>query len=108
MEAKSQSTRNGGRKRSRRRVGKRRKSPVSNGLRDKTKPKPIEMRNLYAALNKTETLTNENDYIMVQIRLQGRKRQVTSNAMIDLGATEVLSTKGSAANTISEPRKQRR
>jgi len=90
----SQSTRNGGRKRSRRRVGKRRKSPVSNGLRGKTKPKPIEMRNLYAALNNTETLDNENNHIMVQIRLHGMKRQVTINAMIDSGATEDFIDKG--------------
>jgi len=94
MEATSQSTRNGGRKNSRRKVGKRRKSPVSNGLRDKTKPKPIEMRNLYAALNNTETLDNENDHIMVQIRLHGTKRQVTINAMIDSGATEDFIDKG--------------
>jgi len=86
METTSQSKANGGRKG--RRVRKRRKSPVSNGLRDKTKPKPIEMRNLYAALNNTETLDNENDHIMVQIRLHGTKRQVTINAMIDSGATE--------------------
>ena len=46
------------------------------------------MRNLYAALNNTETLDNENDHIMVQIRLHGTKRQVTINAMIDSGATE--------------------
>jgi len=46
------------------------------------------MRNLYAALNNTETVDNENDPIMVQIRLQGTKRQVTINAMIDSGATE--------------------
>jgi len=56
-------------------------------LRDKAKPKPIEMRDLYAALNKTETLDNENDYIMVQIRLHGTKRQVTINAMIHSGPT---------------------
>jgi len=94
MEANSQSTRNGGRKRSRRRVGKRRKSPVSNGLRDKTKPKPIEMRNLYAALNNTETLDNENDHIMVQIRLHGTRRQVTINVMIDSGTIEDFIDKG--------------
>jgi len=46
------------------------------------------MRNLYTALNNTETLDNENDHIMVQIRLHGTKRQVTINAMIDSGATE--------------------
>jgi len=45
------------------------------------------MRNLYAALNNTETLDNENDHIMVQIPLHGTKRQVTINAMIDSGAT---------------------
>jgi len=94
MEAISQSTRNEGRKRSRRRVGKRRKSPVSNGLRDKTKPKHIEMRNLYAALNNTETLDNENDHIMVQIRLYGTKGQVTIHAMMDSGATDDFIDKG--------------
>ena len=46
------------------------------------------MRNLYAALNNTETLDNENDDSMVKIRLNGTKRQVTNNAMIDSGATE--------------------
>jgi len=94
MEATSQSMRNGGRKGSRRRVGKRRKSPVSNGLRDKTKPKPIEVGNLYAALNNTETLDNVNDHIMVQIPLHGTKRQVTINAMIDSGAIEDFIAKG--------------
>jgi len=94
MEATSQGTRNGGRERSRRRVGKRPKSPVSNGLRDKTKPKPIERRNLYAALNNMETLENQNDDIMVQIRLHSTKRQVTINAMIDSGATEDFIDKG--------------
>jgi len=52
------------------------------------------MRNLYAALNNTEILDNENDHIMVQIRLQGTKRQVTINAMIDSGATDNFIDKG--------------
>jgi len=52
------------------------------------------MRNLYAALNNTETLDNENDHIMVQIQLHGTKRQVTINAMIDSGATEDFIDKG--------------
>jgi len=52
------------------------------------------MRNLYAALKNTETLDNENDHIMVQIRLQGTKRQVTINVMIDSGATEDFIDKG--------------
>jgi len=109
METTSQSQRNGGRKRGR--VGKRRKSPVSNGLRAKTKPKPIEMRNLYAALNNTEALNNENDHIMVAIKLHGATRQMTINAMIDSGATEDFIDKGfcskynirtTQANTIRE------
>jgi len=52
------------------------------------------MRNLYAALNNTETLDNENDHIMVQIRLHGTKRQVMINAMIDWLATEDFIDKG--------------
>ena len=92
METTSQSQGNGGRERGR--GGKRRKSPVSNGLREKTGPKPIEMRNLYAALNNTEALNNENDHIMVTINLHGTIRQITINAMIDSGATEDFIDKG--------------
>jgi len=92
METARESPRNGGRKG--RSVGKRRRSTVSNGLRDRTKPKPIEMRNLYAALNNTEALNNENDHIMVTIRLHGTTRQITINTMIDLGATEDFIDKG--------------
>jgi len=46
------------------------------------------MRNLYAALNNTEPLDNENDHIMVQIRLHGSKSQVTINGIIDSGTSE--------------------
>ena len=67
MGATSQSKGNGSGQENGRRIGKRRKSPVSNGLRDKTKIKSIEMRNLYAALNNTEALNNENDQMMVTI-----------------------------------------
>jgi len=52
------------------------------------------MRNLYAALNNTETLNNENNHIMVTIRLHGTTRQITINAMIDSGATEDFIDKG--------------
>jgi len=69
-------------------------SPVSNGLRDRTKPTPIEMRNLYTALNNTEALNNENDHIMATIRLHGPTRQITINAMIGSGATEHFINKG--------------
>ena len=60
----------------------------------KTKPKPIEMRNLYTALNNMETLNNENDHIMVTILLHGTRRQITINAMIAWGATEDFIDKG--------------
>jgi len=92
METTSQSQGNGGRKG--RRIGKRGRSPVSNGLRDRTKPKPIEMRNLYAALNSTEALNNENDHIMVTIRVHGTTRQMTIQTMSDSGATEDFIDKG--------------
>jgi len=92
MEATSQSQGNGGHQGGR--IGKRRKSPVSNGLRDRTKPKPIEIWNLYVALNNTEALKNENDHIMVTIRLHGTTRQITINALIDSGATEDFIDKG--------------
>jgi len=52
------------------------------------------MRNLYAALNNTETLNNENDHIMVTIQLHGTIRQITINGMIDSGATENFIDKG--------------
>ena len=52
------------------------------------------MRNLYAGLNNAEILDNENDYIMVQIRLHGTKGQVTINVMIDSGLTEDFIDKG--------------
>jgi len=52
------------------------------------------MRNLYAALNNTQTLNNENDHSMIAIRLHGTRRQITINAMIDSGATEDFIDKG--------------
>jgi len=46
------------------------------------------MENYNAALNYTETLDNDQDYIMVKIQLHGEKESFTINAMIDSGATE--------------------
>ena len=69
-------------------AGKRRMSPVRDGLRDRPERKPIIMENYYAALNYTETLEHENDHIMVKVHLHGEKETVTINAMIDSGATE--------------------
>ena len=40
------------------------------------------------ALNYTETLENDNDYIMVKIPLHGVKESVTINAIMDSRATE--------------------
>jgi len=52
------------------------------------------MRNLYAALNNTAALNNENDHIIGTIRLHDTTRQLTINAMIDSGATEDFIDKG--------------
>ena len=46
------------------------------------------MENYYAALNYTEILEHENDYIMVKVHLHGKKKTVIINAMIDSGAIE--------------------
>jgi len=46
------------------------------------------MENYYAALNYTETLDNDNDYIMVKIHLHGTKESGTINAMIHAGVIE--------------------
>ena len=69
-------------------VGKRSRSPVRDGLKDRPERKPIIMENYYAALNYTETLEHENDHIMVKVHLHGERETVTINAMIDSGATE--------------------
>jgi len=69
-------------------VGKRRMSPVRDGLRNRPERKPIILENYDVALNYTETLEHDNDHIMVKIQLHGGKESVTINAMIDLGATE--------------------
>jgi len=46
------------------------------------------MHNYYAALNYMETDDNDNDNIMVKIRLYNLKGSVTIKAMMDSGATE--------------------
>jgi len=63
-------------------------APVKDGLRDRPEPKSIILENYYAALNYTEILENDNDHIMVKIRLHGEQESVIINAMIDSGATE--------------------
>ena len=69
-------------------VGKRRKSLVTDGLRDRPERKPIITANYYAALNYMETLENDKDHIMVEVQLQGEKETVTINARVDSEATE--------------------
>ena len=65
---------------------KRRKSPVRDGLRD-GKLKPIRMTNLYAALNHTESLDKESDH-MIKVNIHSKDQEITTNVMIDLGATD--------------------
>jgi len=48
------------------------------------------MENYYAALNYTEQVENDNDYIMVKIQLHGEKDSVTIHTIIDSGGTEDL------------------
>lgn len=75
---------------------KRRKSPVKDGLRDRAK-KAIRITNLYAVLNNTESLDNDADHIMVKVKLHNGKQAITTNAMIDSGATEDFIDKGFCA-----------
>jgi len=60
------------------------------------------MENYYTALNYTETLDNDKDYIMVKIQLHGEKESVTINAMIHSGATEDFIDREVATNTGSK------
>ena len=71
-----------------RRVGKRRKLPVKDGLRSRPEWKPIIVQNFYAKLNNTECLEKDDDHIMIKVVLQGKKEKLSINAMIDSGATE--------------------
>ena len=65
-------------------------SPIRDGLRDRPERKPIITANYYVALNYTETFESDKDHIMVKVQLQGKRKTVTMNAMIDSGATEDL------------------
>ena len=87
MATTTEDPRNGSRKGTRT-VGKRRMSPVRDGLRDRPAKKSIIMENYYAALNYMEILEHENDHIKVKVHLHGEKETVTINAMINSGVTE--------------------
>ena len=69
-----------------RRDFKRRKPSVKDGLRGK-KPKLIKVTNIYTALNHTESLDNEADDIMIKRKLCNGENRITTNAMVDSGAT---------------------
>ena len=58
-------------------------SSVRDGLRDRPERNPIITANYYVALNYTETLESDKDHIMVKVQLQGEKKTVTINAMVD-------------------------
>ena len=90
MEPRIQDQRNRSRKRSLgpRRVGKRRRLPVKDGLRSRPERKPIIVQNFYAKLNNTESLEKDDDHIMIKVVLQGKEEKLSINAMIDSGATE--------------------
>ena len=93
MEAKNEPKGNDGTPRRRRR-GKRQRSPVRDGLRDKERGKTIGIGRINTDERDTRRLNNiqihehENDHIMIKVRLHGKDTTVTINAMIDSGATE--------------------
>ena len=80
--------------RGRRRVGKRQRLPVKDGLRSRPERKPIIVRNFYAALDNTKLWENDKDHVMIKVNLHGKYRNVSINAMIDSGATEDFIDKG--------------
>ena len=59
-------------------VGKRRKSQVRDGLRDRPERKPIIMENYYAALNYKETLDNDRTILWSKYNLTAKKSQSLS------------------------------
>ena len=69
-----------GRKRDsrRRRVGKRRRLPVKDGLRSRPERKPIIVRNFYMALNYTKLWENDKDHIMIKVNLHGETEKLVS------------------------------
>ena len=64
------------------------KTPLNDGLRSRPERKPIIVQYLYTALNYTKLWESEKVHIMIKIKLHGGNREVSINAMIDLGATE--------------------
>ena len=68
-------------------IVKRRKPHAINGTRAAS-PKTISISHLRTASEKTELLTLDTDHFMVKIQLHNGKKEITTNAMIDSGATE--------------------
>src|SRR5713101_8229876 len=71
MDTKGQNPRNGTRGN-----GKRRRSPVSDGRKDRPPRKPIEVRNLYTTLSNIEHEDDSKDHVMVRIQLEGERQEV--------------------------------
>src|SRR5712691_1684354 len=94
MGSKTQNTGNEDRGRRTGTVGKRRKSPVKDGLRDWITRKPIKTDNKYAALNHTELLDNEKDHIMIKIWIRTSNGEQDIIAIMDSAATENFIDRG--------------
>ena len=58
----------------RRRVRKRRRLPVKDGLRSRPERKPIIVRNVYTALNYTKLWENDKDDIIIKSTCTGKQR----------------------------------
>ena len=69
-------------------VGKKRKSPVRDWLRDRPERNPIITANYYTSLINTEILDQEKDHIIVKVQLHGEEETVMMNAIVYSGATE--------------------
>ena len=76
---------------------KRRKSPVKGGLRTAF-TKPIEISNIYSALNNSESLDNNSNLIMIKIDLYNGKKTTSVNTMLDSGATGEFINMGFCVN----------
>ena len=57
-------------------VGKQRKSPVRDALRERPEVKPFIMENYYAARNYIEILVHENNHIIVKVHLYGKQKKL--------------------------------
>ena len=71
-----------------RRVGKRGRLSVKDGLRSRPERKPITVRNIYVVLNNTTLWENYKNHIMIKVNIHGQNKEVSINVMIESGATK--------------------